>query len=246
MVKKLQDFCLSCIAKNIAGYNRLGNYLTPRLKEVLLERMCWHKLLLPSNTASILYHLISHTLQRVNLSYSDQVNDGILALLGDSGCLLSFLTIQSCPNVTDKGVATLGRVLRKVKGFKLKKISRDFKGKGLESIKSRTLSEVNLKENHNVEDIWVIALINNCPNITKLYLSELFKVTDKAVVHIAKVLGNKLVRDVYLLCINYHTRVCLKIFHFQNHQVALNIGELNLITSVSTIALAEHCPNLCE
>ncbi len=157
--------------------------------------MCWHKLLLRSNTSSILYHLISHQLQRVNLSYSDQVNDSILSLLGDSGCLLSYLTIQSCPRVTDKGVASLGRILRKVKGLKLKKISRDFRGKGLESVKSRTLSELNLKENHNIEDVWLITVVNNCPNISKLYLCELFKLTDKAIIHVAKALGNKLVRS---------------------------------------------------
>ena len=195
MVKKLRDCCLSCIAKNITSYNRLGNYLSVRHKEVLLERMCWHKLLLPSNAASILYHLISHTLQRVNLSYCDQVNDSILGLLGDSGCLLTYLTIQSCPNVTDKGVASLGRILRKLERLKLKKLAKKFRGKGLECVKSRTLSEVNLKESHGIEDIWIITLMNNCPNVSKLYLCELFKVSDKAVIHIAKVLGSKLVSD---------------------------------------------------
>lgn len=194
MVKKLQDCCLSCIAKNIASYNRLGSYLSLRHKEILLERMCWHSLLLPSNTSSILYHLISHTLQRVNLSYSEQVSDSILSLLGQSGCLLSSITIQCCPNVGDKGVSAIGRILRKVEELRLKKLSRQFTGKGLETLKSRTLSVVNLKGNPAIEDSSIITLVNNCPNIRKLNLCELHKLSDRSFIHVAKILNNKLVK----------------------------------------------------
>lgn len=194
MVKTLQDCCLSCIAKNITSYNRLGSYLSLRHKEILLERMCWHNLLLPSNTFSILYHLISHTLQRVNLSYSDQVNDRILSLLGESGCLLTSITIQSCPNVTDKGISALGRILRKVEEFYLKRISRQFTGKGLENLKSRTVSVVNLKGNPSIEDESIITLVNNCPNISKLNLCELHKLSDRSFIHVAKILNSKLVK----------------------------------------------------
>lgn len=100
MVKSLQDFCLACIARHISYYSRLGNFLSLRHKEVLLERMCWHEQLTPANTPSVLYHLFSHTLKRVNLSYSEQVDDKMLELLGKSGCKPSSLTIQECPNVT--------------------------------------------------------------------------------------------------------------------------------------------------
>lgn len=100
MVKTLQDFCLVCIARNITFYGRLGNFLSLRHKEVLLERMCWHEQLTPTSTPSVVYHLFSHTLNRVNLSYSDQVDDKILELLGKSGCKPSSFTILACPNVT--------------------------------------------------------------------------------------------------------------------------------------------------
>lgn len=100
MVKTLQDFCLACIARHISYYGRLGNFLSLRHKEVLLERMCWHGQLTPGNTPSVLYHLFSHTLERVNLSYSNQVDDKMLELLGKSGCKPSSLTIRDCPNVT--------------------------------------------------------------------------------------------------------------------------------------------------
>ena len=194
MVKKLKDCCFSCIERNIASYYRLGSYLSLRDKEVLLERMCCHNLLLPTNTSSIIYHLFSHTLQRVNLSYSGQVNDSILSLLGQSGCLLTSITIHCCPNVTDKGISALGRILRKVEKLKLKKLSRKFTGKGLETVKSRTVSVVNLKGNPLIEDMSIITLVNNCPNITKLNLGELHKLSDRAFIHLAKILNNKLVK----------------------------------------------------
>lgn len=192
MVKKLQDFCLACIARNISSYNRLGNYLSLRHKEVLLERMCWHNLLTSSNTPSILYNLFSHTLQRVNLSYSQQVDDKILGLLGESGCLLTSITIQDCPHVTDKGVASLARVLRKVEKMKLKRL-KQLTGGSFTALKSRTLLSVSLKYSQNIEDKGLVALVKNCPNIAKLNLCELHKVTDTAFVQAAEILNDKLV-----------------------------------------------------
>lgn len=192
-MKKLQDCCLACIARHISSYNRLGSYLSLQHKEVLLERICWHNLLTPSNTPSILYHLFSHTLQRVNLSYSEQVDDQILGLLGQSGCLLSSITVQSCPNVSDKGIASLGRILRKVEVIKFKKLKL-LNGEGLKAIKSRTVSTINLKYSQNVEDAGVISLIENCPNVKDLNLCELHKITDKVFIQVAQVLGDKLVR----------------------------------------------------
>lgn len=193
MVKTLQDCCLACVARNISSYNRLGSFLALRHKELLLERICCHNLLTETNTPSILYNLFSHTLQRVNLSYSEQVDDRILSLLGESGCLLNSITIQDCPHVSDKGVSSLGRVLRKVEVVKLKKL-KQLTGEGFETIKSRTLLSVNLKYCQNIEDRGITVLVRNCPNIRKLKLFELHKVTDRAIIQIAKTLGGKLVR----------------------------------------------------
>lgn len=193
MVKTLQDCCMACIARNISSYSRLGSYLSLRHKEVLLERICWHNLLTDSNTPSILYNLFSHTLQRVNLSHSDQVDDKILGLLGESGCLLASVTIQACPQVTDKGVSSLGRVLRKAEELKLKKL-KALTGEGFKTIKSRTLSYVNLKYCQNVEDKGLVALMKNCPNIRRLNLCELHKITNTGIIGMAETLGEKLVR----------------------------------------------------
>lgn len=192
MVKSLQDCCLACIARNISSYNRLGSYLSLRHKEILLERICWHKLLTTANTPSILYNLFSHTLQRVNLSYSEQVDDRILGLLGQSGCLLKSIVIHDCPHVTDKGVSSLCRVLRKAEEMKLKKL-KQLTGEGLKTIQSRTLVSVNLNYSSNVEDRGVVALVRNCPNIRKLNLCELHKVSDDGLVQIAELLKGKLV-----------------------------------------------------
>lgn len=193
MVKTLHDCCLACIARNISSYNRLGTYLSLRHKEILLERICWHNLLTPSNTPSILYHLFSHSLQRVNLSCSEQVNDKILGLLGDSGCLLNSITIQECPQVSDKGIAAIGRVLRTAKVMKLKKL-KQLTGEGFKTILSRTLEVVNLRRCLNIENSGFKTLVKNCPNIKKLKMCELHKVSDSGIIEMAKVLNERLVR----------------------------------------------------
>jgi len=193
-VKSLHDCCLACIARHISHFNRLGSCLSLRHKEILLERICWHNLLTEANTNSIIYNLFSHTLRRVNLSYSDQVNDKILELLGETGCLLSSITIQECPNISDKGVASLGRILRKAEALNLKKL-KQLTGVCFKTLKSRTLLSVNLKYCQGIEDGGLIQLVRNCPNIRKLKLCELHKVTDKAIVQLAEMLGEKLVRD---------------------------------------------------
>ena len=196
MVKTLHDCCLACIARNISSYNRLGNYLSLRHKEILLERMCWHNLLTSANTPSILYHLFSHTLQRVNLSYSEQVNDKMLGLLGDSGCLLSSIIIQDCPQVSDKGIAAIGRVLRTVRVMKLKKL-KQLTGEGFKAILSRTLEVVNLTRCLNIEDSGFKALVKNCPNIRKVKMCELHKVTDGGLIQMAKLLNERLVSGIW-------------------------------------------------
>lgn len=192
MVKTLQDCCLACIARNISSYNRLGSYLSLRHKEILLERICWHRLLTAVNTPSILYNLFSHTLQRVNLSYSDQVDDKILSLLGESGCLLTSIVIHDCPQITDKGVASLCRVLRKAEEMKLKKL-KQLTGGCLKAIKSRTLTSVNLGYSCNIEDGGIVTLAGNCPNVKRLNLCGLHKVSDRGLIKVAQLLAGKLV-----------------------------------------------------
>ena len=100
MVKTLQDCCLACIARHISSYNRLGTFLSRLHKESLLERMCWHGQLTPERSPSVSYHLFSHVLKRVNLSYSTQVDDKTLDVLARSDCLPTSITVKDCPNVT--------------------------------------------------------------------------------------------------------------------------------------------------
>lgn len=107
MVKTLQECCLACIARHIASINRLGNYLSLKHKQMLLERMCWHELLTPENLPSVSYHLFSPTLQRINLSHCSQLDDQALDVLAKSGCLPTAVTIQDCPKVTGGGVVTV-------------------------------------------------------------------------------------------------------------------------------------------
>ena len=102
MVKTLEEICLSCVARHIAGINRLGNQISRRHKELLIERMCCHDLFTPELLPSISYHLFSDTLQRVNLSHSQQVEDRTLEVLATCGCHPVSITIHNCQKVTGK------------------------------------------------------------------------------------------------------------------------------------------------
>ncbi|XP_064381962.1 F-box/LRR-repeat protein 7-like isoform X2 [Halichondria panicea] len=217
MVKSLEDYCLACIARHITTFNRLGNHLSLRHKEVLLERMCWHQQLTPEVTPSIFYNLFSHTLLRVNLSYSPQVTDRTLELLGNSGCLPTSITLNDCPNVTDRGISCLTRILRKTEVLKLKRLHQ-ITSKGLKSIVSRSLKYINLSESNGISDEGIIDLVHNCPNIEKLSVFELHKLSDVSLTQVAAILGGTLTE--------------------------IDASDINLVTSQSTQALAEHCRNL--
>lgn len=100
MVKTLQDICLACVARNIAGITRLGSQLSRRYKELLIERMCLHDQFTVELLPAISYHLFSDTLQTVELSHSQQIDDRILELLATCGCHPVSITIHDCPKVT--------------------------------------------------------------------------------------------------------------------------------------------------
>lgn len=100
MVKTLQDICLACVARHITDITRLGSQLSRRYKEILIERMCCHDLFTPNLLPSISYHLFSDTLQRVNLSHSQQVDDRMLEVLATCGCHPIAITVHRCQKVT--------------------------------------------------------------------------------------------------------------------------------------------------
>lgn len=66
-------------------------------------------------------------------------------------------------------------------------------GKGLHSISSKTLRSVNLRESSSLTDSGVKALVQSCPNIEVLNLSELHKLTDVAIIAAAESLKDNLV-----------------------------------------------------
>ena len=93
---------------------------------------------------------------------------------------------------SDKGIAALFLILRTVEELKLKKL-KHITGKGLQSISSKTLRSVNLRESSSFTDAGVKALVQNCPNIEELNLSELHKLTDNAIIAAAESLKGNLV-----------------------------------------------------
>ena len=246
MAKTLHDCCLACIARNFSSYQRLGNYLSSLHKEILLERMCNHGLFTKPNMPAISYTLFSHTLQRISLCFSSQVDDKCLDLLGGSGCLPTSITIQKCSKVTgtytlfnthtllcmmsdtsneircdlnhiltlilscsvfltsfvlhfygtvlstDKGIASLARIIRKADELFLIKL-KQLTGEGLKNLASRALRHLSLQESYGISESGFMALVRNCPNIEKLCLTEMHNLSDAAFVCTAEVLRGKLV-----------------------------------------------------
>ena len=94
---------------------------------------------------------------------------------------------------TDRGIISLARILRKTETLKLKKL-RQITGDGLKSIASRSIKYVNLNQSTGICDTGIISLVNNCPNIERLSVCELHKVSDVSLTHVAVALKDKLVR----------------------------------------------------
>ena len=104
---------------------------------------------------------------------------------------------------TDKGIAALSRIVRKTEELLLIRL-KHLTGEGLKKLMSRSLRYLSLQESGNVTDPGLVALIRSCPNIEKLCLPGLHKVSDAVFLCIAEVLGSKLVSFVcnlqHLLC----------------------------------------------
>ena len=76
--------------------------------------------------------------------------------------------------------------------LKLKKLKR-VTSEGLKSIATRSLKYVNLSESAGITDAGVLSLVNSCPNIERLSVCELNKLTDDSLTRVAAALRDKLV-----------------------------------------------------
>lgn len=217
MVRSLVDLCLFKIERNISGYVRLGRKLSPRHKEILIERLCWHRSLVPQDLPAITYNLFAPNLMRINFSFSDQVNDRLLQLLADSGCYPEYITINNCPKVTNYGIRFVAKISRRAEEIVLTRLP-NINGSSFLQLGSPFLSSIDLHGCSKITDHGVSAIMHNCPNIKVMNLSWLYLLTDSAVSTIAETLKHKLVE--------------------------LDISGLNQVTSASTSALALHCTNL--
>ena len=106
------------------------------------------------------------------------------------GLLLSYYTCRS--HTTDKGIASLSRVVRKVEELFLIKL-KQLTGECFKGFISRTLKQLSLQESQGVTEAGYVTLIKNCPNIANLCVAEAHKLSDAAFTHTAQILGEKLV-----------------------------------------------------
>ena len=100
MVRSLVDLCLGCVAQKLGQISQARKFLPFRDKEVLIERMCWHKQFTGNMLPAVTYHLFSSKLKRVCLEDNSQVTNALLTQLAKSNCQLTYLKISNCKKVT--------------------------------------------------------------------------------------------------------------------------------------------------
>ena len=102
------------------------------------------------------------------------------------------LSPPSLPSpLTDKGIAFLARIVRKTEEFFLIKL-KQLTGEGLKNLTSRALKHLSLHESNGITNPAIIAFIRNCPNIEKICVAEVHKLSDATLICAAEVLGSKL------------------------------------------------------
>ena len=102
MVKYLHDICLNFIQSNLDKIPNAGERLPTVHKELLLERIADHDLLIPEYIPFAIQQLFSSSLRHVTFYKCDQVTDEFLCVLANRKCVLDSLTIQRCQSVTGK------------------------------------------------------------------------------------------------------------------------------------------------
>ena len=98
------------------------------------------------------------------------------------------------PHQKDRGVIGLSKILLDVRELKLRRL-KHITSEGIQSIASKSLKYLNLRKCDGITDAGLMAVVRNCPNIERLNVCELHKLSDTSVVCVAQTLGSKLVRD---------------------------------------------------
>lgn len=99
-----------------------------------------------------------------------------------------------CPFLLDKGLEALSKLklFLKVEYFKLSKL-KHITGEGFRRLGSKSIKELVLNGCSLVRDKGFIDLIQKCPNVEILDISEMHKLTDTAIIAVAESLGPTLV-----------------------------------------------------
>ena len=100
MVKHLHDICLCFIQRNLHVIPNAGQRLPTVHKELLLERIADHDLLVPEYIPFVIRELFSSSLRHITFYKCDQVTDDFLCALANQKCVLDSLTIHRCQSVT--------------------------------------------------------------------------------------------------------------------------------------------------
>ncbi|KAK3095521.1 hypothetical protein FSP39_015599 [Pinctada imbricata] len=193
MVKLLYDICLNCIKNSLGQIPNVGQRLPRVLKEELLVQLTDHDMFKEDYVKIISKQLFTSELKHVSLTYCDQITDELLKLLASSGCKLKSLALSGCKNVTDNGVKAATENQDELECIDLNELPQ-LTSKGLKSIKSPTLTHVNLKMCPNITSEGVRIIVQNNKNIKEIRLAGrgISKLDDSVYFAMADGLGNTL------------------------------------------------------
>ncbi|CAG2229123.1 F-box/LRR-repeat protein 2-like [Mytilus edulis] len=191
MVKHLHDICLNFIQSNLDKIPNAGERLPTVHKELLLERIADHDLLIPEYIPFAIKQLFSSSLRHVTFYKCDQVTDEFLCVLANQKCVLDSLTIQRCQCVTDVGIKNITDGQDQLSFLRLRRLT-NITSTGLSCIKSPKLKTVDLTGCLALTVNGIKTLVNNNPSIRCMNIDGCHKLYDDVFAVIAQGLRGSL------------------------------------------------------
>ncbi|KAH3706662.1 F-box/LRR-repeat protein 2-like [Dreissena polymorpha] len=219
MVKQLKDVCLTKIQHSLDKLQNVGDRIPTVYKEVLLERLAWHKLFTENYIPYIAKTILSPSLTKVNFYKCEQIDDRVLSLLGSTGCKLESIKLNACPSITDYGIHHLTRCQDRLVLISLKKL-RLLTDHALKFISSDKLQYVEF---------------NGCPEITF-----------SGVAHLAT--SNRHIKELHLYGLSAKGKTSTSHFMNVSRLLGPNLEVLDIrlfqLSDECLVSIATQCPNL--
>ncbi|XP_071947951.1 uncharacterized protein [Antedon mediterranea] len=243
MVKKLKDLCLQCISRNLHTISQVGKLLPTQHKEALLRRLVDHDMLTLDYLPYVTYHLFSPAIKKICFNRCPQISDSVLIQLDLCLCRLENITINICTQVTDTGIEVLMSKQTELVVLKLINLPH-LTCKGLQTINSKKLRQVDLHNCGNIGDKGIQSLVTKNTNIRVLNLENCYKLTEEIIPDIANCLNENL-EELNLGCLNTLSDNGLSLLANRCKNLRrLCLHGCNRITGECMLQLFSNCSNL--